>query len=385
MKAASVVALCTLFWRLAATTLTAEERFGAAAPPAPVVAASPAPAGAPGPGAANAIEALEVKFEITNYNYHDLEKEALIQLGALDASEISHREAQSSAQGPIPDTKETMFGALVAEVIGKVFDDLLREELGATAGPAGAPAAAPKTPPGLAMLNMVGAPAPGVAASPSAPSADDAPVNVFVTFKPGEKYKIEKETESFLQVAAVARTTYVQVQITDKPTSGQRLVEQAKATIDGAIKDESLKKDLVIKLKEATKLKPRIIFAGQIAKMRMIPEWSEVTCESHLEKVVRMFEVAYTRRMVPMALYNECTNFITALSFSHDNINSPLDKKKCRRASMKFAKRWDFNKAGWKYGTTKKHEKMDYSAFCHDVCEIRYGNGAPKCMLGDVN
>jgi hypothetical protein len=379
MKAASVVALCTLFWRLAAATLIAEERFGAAAPPAPVVAASPAPAGAPGPGPA-AIEALEVKFEITNYNYYDLEKEALIQLGALDASQISHREAQSSAQSPIPDTKETLFGALVAEVIGKVFDDLLREELGSAVGPAPGPAAAPKTPPGLAMLNMAGAPAPGVASSPSG-ATDDAPVNIFVTFKPGEKYKIEKETESFLQVASVARTTYVQVQITDKPMTGQPLVEQAKAATDKAIKDGTLKRDLVNALKKATSLKPRIIFAGQIAKMRMIPEWSEVTCESHLEKVVRMFEVAYTRRMVPMALYNECTNFIPALSFSHDNIHSPLDKKKCRRASLKFAKRWNFNKASWKYGTSKKHEKMDYTAFCHDICEIRYGNGAPKCNV----
>jgi len=362
MKAASVVTLCILLRRFAATAVIVGQ---AAAPPAPANAAAPAPAVASGPGAADVIETMEVKFEITNYNYYNLEKEMLLQLGALDASEMSHRE----------DIKETLFGELVADVIGKVFDDHL-QKLGPAPGPA--PAAAPKTPSGLAMLNMVGAPAPGIAASPTA--GDDAPVNVFVTFKPGDKYKIE-DTTSFLQVGSVARTTFVQVQITDNPTTGSRLVEQAKVLIDKAIADNTLKRDLKIKLKKATSLKPRIIFAGEITKLRMIPEWSEVTCESHLEKVVRMFEVAYTRRMVPMALYNECTNFITALSFSHDNIHSPLDKKKCRKASLKFAKRWDFNKASWKYGTTKKHEQMDYSAFCHDVCEIRYGDGAPKCNV----
>jgi len=363
-----VVALCTHVWRLATATVMVEGHFGAAAPPAPAIPASPSPAGA----------SMEVKFEITNYNYYDLEKEMLIQLGALDASDKSHREAQSSTSQE-QQMKETLFGELVAGVVGKVFDDHLLRDLGPAPGPV--PAAAPKTPSGLAMLNMVGSPAPGVAASPTAGMTDSAPVNVFVTFKPGDKYKIEEETISFLQLGSVARTTIIQVQITDKPQTGMRLVEQAKASIEKGIADGTLKAELVIQLKKATSLKPRIIFAGQIIKVRMIPEWSEVTCESHLEKVVRMFEVAYTRRMVPMALYNECTNFITALSFSHDNIHSPLDKKKCRTASLKFAKRWDFNKAKWKYGTTKKHEEMDYTTFCHDVCEIRYGDSAPKCNV----
>jgi len=362
-----VVALCILVRRIAAATVIVGERFGAAAPPAPAIAASPA--GAPGP---NAIEATEVKFEITNYNYYDLEKETLIQLGALDASEMNHVEEQNM--------KETLFGERVAGVIGKVFDDHLRD-LGPAAGPAAAPAAPPKTPSGLAMLNIAGAPVAGVAASPTTGETGNAPVNVFVTFKPGDTYKMEEETMSFLQVGSVARTTYVQIQITDKPMTGMRLVEQAKAAVDKGIADGTLKKELVIQLKKLTSLKPRIIFAGQITKLRMIPEWSEVTCESHLEKVVRMFEVAYTRRMVPLALYNECTNFVTALSFSHDNIHSPLDKKKCRKASLKFGKRWDFNKASWKYGTTKKHEQMDYTTFCHDICEIRYGDGAPKCNV----
>jgi len=227
---------------------------------------------------------------------------------------------------------------------------------------------------------MAGAPAPGVAASSSPGTIDTDPVNVFVTFKPGDKYKIEDKI-SFLQLGSVARTTIVQVQITDKPATGLRYVEQARVVIEKGIADGTIKRDLMIALTKATSLKPRIIFVGKKSQMRIIPEWSEVTCESHLEKVVRMFEVAYTRRKVPMAFYNECTNFLPALSFSHDNIHSPFDKTKCRTASVKFAKRWNFNKASWKYGTTKKHEQMDYTAFCHDICEIRYGDGAPKCNV----
>lgn len=369
-----MVALCTLLRTFAAAVI-ADEHARAAAPSA--VAAAPAPAGANGPGAANGIEVLEVKFEITNYNYYDLEKEALIQLGALDASAMNHREAQIAAS---QDKKESLFGELVAKTIGDVFEDTLKE-LGSAPAPGPGPAAAPKTPSGLAMLNMAGAPAPGIAASPaSSPGTGGVPVNIFVTFKPGESYKLEEESDSFLQMNALARTTFVQVQITDKPMSGLKLVEQAKAITDAAIKEGTLKKDLVAALKKATDLKPRIIFAGQVSRMRVIPEFNEESCESHLEKVVRMFEVAYTRRMVPMALYNECTNFMPALSFSHDDIHSPLDKKKCRKASLKFARKWNFNKASWKYGTTKKHDKMDYGAFCQDICEIRYGYGAPKCM-----
>jgi len=342
----------------------------------PAAAAAPAPASASGPGAADAIEVLDVKFELTNYNYYDLEKGALIQLGARDVSEISQKEAQSSAS----QSKETLWGELVALTIGGVFDELCKG-LSATGPVAAQPAPEPKTPSGLAMLNMAGAPAPAVALPASSPGKTDAsPVNVFVTFKPGDKYKIEDKI-SFLQLVSIGMTTIVQVQLTDKPATGMRFVEQAKVVIEQAIADGTLKKELVDQLTKATGLKPRVIFAGQKSKMRMIPEWSEVTCETHLTKVVRMFEVAYTRRMVPMAFYNECTNFIPALSFSHDNLHSPLDKTKCRKVSLKFAKRWNFNKANWKYGTTKKHEQMDYTAFCHDICEIRYGDGAPKCNV----
>merc|ERR1740121_3280278 len=89
---------------------------------------------------------------------------------------------------------------------------------------------------------------------------------------------------------------------------------------------------------------------GKRPEVKQMEPWDEAKCETHMTKVVKMFEQAYTRRMVPMALYNECTNFLPKLTFSHDSIASPLDRKKCRTATVKFSKRWNFGKAHWKYG-----------------------------------
>merc|ERR1719191_1791963 len=101
-----------------------------------------------------------------------------------------------------------------------------------------------------------------------------------------------------------------------------------------------------------------------------VQEWSSGICEPHLHTMISRFTKAYTREQVPKALYNECTNFMTALTFSHDKIINVADTKRCQIATAKFKKTW-------KYGKGK--EGLD--AVCHDICEQKFGNHAPQCHV----
>merc|ERR1719253_696785 len=86
------------------------------------------------------------------------------------------------------------------------------------------------------------------------------------------------------------------------------------------------------------------IVGGFKLKQKVIEQWDVRKCEKHIKDLVDVFAVHYTREQVPMALYNECTNFMTKLSFSHDYILDPLDTKRCRQATVKFATHWNFEK-----------------------------------------
>eukprot|EP00747_Dinoflagellata_sp_TGD_P182809 gnl/TRDRNA2_/TRDRNA2_37229_c1_seq1.p1 gnl/TRDRNA2_/TRDRNA2_37229_c1~~gnl/TRDRNA2_/TRDRNA2_37229_c1_seq1.p1 ORF type:complete len:216 (-),score=39.78 gnl/TRDRNA2_/TRDRNA2_37229_c1_seq1:103-729(-) len=123
-----------------------------------------------------------------------------------------------------------------------------------------------------------------------------------------------------------------------------------------------------------------------------IKQWSLGQCENHMAKITRWFGNAYTRRQVPIALYNECTNFMVEMSFSHDLIVTREDRMKCRQATVAYSKRWKFAvppvEKRVDKTTTKYARKWDFSLdpmifrdWCHDTCELRYGKNAPKCNV----
>eukprot|EP00747_Dinoflagellata_sp_TGD_P183119 gnl/TRDRNA2_/TRDRNA2_37811_c1_seq1.p1 gnl/TRDRNA2_/TRDRNA2_37811_c1~~gnl/TRDRNA2_/TRDRNA2_37811_c1_seq1.p1 ORF type:complete len:497 (+),score=141.53 gnl/TRDRNA2_/TRDRNA2_37811_c1_seq1:160-1491(+) len=123
-----------------------------------------------------------------------------------------------------------------------------------------------------------------------------------------------------------------------------------------------------------------------------IKQWSFGQCENHMAKITRLFGNAYTRRQMPVALYNECTNFMVELSFSHDLLVTPEDRMKCRQATVKYSKRWQFAvppvEKKVDRTTTKYAVKWDFSIdpmifrdWCHDTCELKYGQGATKCHV----
>mmetsp|Transcript_31350 Transcript_31350/g.90012 ORF Transcript_31350/g.90012 Transcript_31350/m.90012 type:complete len:430 (-) Transcript_31350:121-1410(-) len=361
-------------------------------PRAGAIVSAPSPAAPTFANMEGAMADLEMSFDIVNYNYYDLEK---------DSDDVNKEDAgDASDPESFLQTGET-FGETVAETITKVFEKTIMEglkNLSKTAPLVGSSMpllgssmplignATRSTEVGAAFVAMAPAPAPApppmAAAAVAATEAaivdpEEEQVNVFVTFRPGPAHKPVKE--SFLQVSSETRTTVVDVVITDKPMTGANILDEVRNIVQKAQVSGMLRRRLKAALFQATGISPSIKGLSEPPVTAELKQWEEGSCEKHMKKLVKLMEVAYTRRMVPLALYNECTNLIPSLSFSHDDVASALDRKKCRMATVKFAKRWNYGKADWNYGAGKGHEPMDFSGFCRDVCETRFGAEAPQC------
>jgi len=249
--------------------------------------------------------------------------------------------------------------------------------------------------------------APG--APPGAPGAAPAPVefkaDVFVQFYPGEERPVVQDGE-------VGRSTIVKVWLRGAPNTG---VFELAPWIEGVLKrheeDGLLEMLLEKRLFDATEIAPKIRGIKDI-RLDSKQQWSLNTCEFHMKKIMREFSMAYTRRMVPTAIYNECTNFVSEVSFSHDRIFDAHDRIKCRHATVKLSKEWNFGKgkpttpapeaeeasapapgpaagpgaaspvaAGPAPLALASKPDIDLKGFCSDVCEIKYGSDAPTCHV----
>merc|ERR1719453_2928523 len=101
-----------------------------------------------------------------------------------------------------------------------------------------------------------------------------------------------------------------------------------------------------------------------------VTAYSVDKCNAQMMKVTKEFTLAYTRRQVPVAIYNECTNFMAQLSFSHDLAATPLDTHKCREMTIKYVKEWGYST-----------EPVDFKAWCQETCEFKYGKKAQQCNI----
>merc|ERR1719478_1074615 len=77
-------------------------------------------------------------------------------------------------------------------------------------------------------------------------------------------------------------------------------------------------------------------------KAKPVEAWNVKKCEGHVKSIVENFALYYTRERVPEALFNECTNFMTRMSFSHDYVLDRMDTFFCRKTTAQFAKHWNF-------------------------------------------
>jgi len=197
-----------------------------------------------------------------------------------------------------------------------------------------------------------------LAPAPAAAQGHKPDVRIFVAFSPGTP------------IANGGRAVKVDISFTDKPNNKMHDVLSIIPAINHAINTGVLHEELREAIEEATGIKTRL---GHIkAAIQTIEQWPIHLCETHIQEIVQNFTSHYTREQVPRALYNECTNFLTKFSFSHDYVLDKMDTAHCKQATVKLTKKWDYG---------ENAEATDFEEMCLYACEAKYGRGAPTCNI----
>lgn len=284
-------------------------------------------------------------------------------------------------------TSLTMMDAL-RTAITHAIEDSIECEKAALAAKSAKQAAAPAA---------ARAPAPAAALTTAAPAPATAhwranmKPNIHVTFRPGAKRPtaslldrgnrsreprmLNKPRASLISTWAVSHAHWsviVDVTITDRPDNRISDLKEAKTHLRKALVSGQLEENLRNAMYEVTGDKADIRHAE--VKPTAIKQWDVSKCEKHISNVVNMFTLQYTRAQVPMALYNECTNFMPKMSFSRDHILDSVDASRCRKATVAFEKHW-------KYGANSSPK--DFELMCIEACEAKYGDGAPLCHVSE--
>lgn len=163
-------------------------------------------------------------------------------------------------------------------------------------------------------------------------------------------------------------STYVQIDVVDKPGTGKDGLPSAFEVLSIAHSSGALEEALEVEINQAL---GKDVEIGKIdVENAVITQWDVTKCATKIKKLVKGFEESYTRQQVPSAIYHACTNFRQKASFSHDMIINGHDKEKCHKATKKLELLWNYG----------KHE-VNYSEFCVNLCEVKYGDGALRCFV----
>jgi hypothetical protein len=304
---------------------------------------------------------------------------------------------QLSSEGPV--TVQKALRAVIESAVKQVVDCQPLGNYGPGPSPAPSPMAAPAGPPQppegvlpaspapVALVAktasshfLIGAaPVPAPAASPAAspaggpspapgPSASCAGPKVHVALHPGGKMRKRHMINQPANDAAKPQTVLVKITLFERPGNGIKDMKKVKRQMKHALKTGELEERLGAAITAITGKKPKV--SGLKVKAKAIAQWDIQKCGSHMSNIVKSFTVHYTRRQVPLALYNECTNFMTKMSFSHDYVLDKRDAVNCRKATRSFAQRW---KVG------KKDHPQDFQNMCVRFCQAKFGNDAPQC------
>jgi hypothetical protein len=195
--------------------------------------------------------------------------------------------------------------------------------------------------------------------------------HVHVAFEPGNKMK-KKHQDNMINRPAHGSLKATDVTITVYERNGNGLPDmtQAKENLETALGSGVLHTALANAAAGILGFTPKI--HGLDVKYSQVEAFDMVKCDNHMKNMVTEFTGAYSSRQVPVALYNECSNFITKLSFSHDLVLDPRDTADCKRSSVTFARRW---------GKGEPDAAKEFDGMCHKFCEARYGNDAPQCHV----
>jgi hypothetical protein len=180
-------------------------------------------------------------------------------------------------------------------------------------------------------------------------------VTIFVSFSPG-------------QTVGSGKATKVDIALADKAGGLQQAMLAAMPGLKLAVASGMLKQKVSSFISAAVGIVPEI---GKIdTGMQKTEQWPIAKCEKHIKDIVGHFAVHYTREQVPRALYNECTNFMTKISFSNDYVLDPLDTRRCKKATAKFTEEWNYG---------KNVDPEDFQSMCIGACEAKYGRHALQC------
>jgi len=193
-----------------------------------------------------------------------------------------------------------------------------------------------------------------------------------ITVTAGRLSLVEKRSGGRLLNAPVPQAISVAVTVYDRPGNGMNDLHFAATELKKALLSGELMERIRSAIYAVTGVVPKV--SGLRVKAKVIKQWDIVKCENHMTQLVKSFTVHYTRDQVPMALYNECTNFMTKISFSHDYVLDKRDAARCRAATRKFSMKW---KGG------KNNNPEDFAGMCGNFCEAKYGNDAPQCRMAD--
>jgi len=171
--------------------------------------------------------------------------------------------------------------------------------------------------------------------------------------------------------AAPPQTTLLRVTLFERPGNGIDDTAGLKTQLKTLMHTGVLKASLEVAIEAVTGVKPKL--AHLKVHSKAIALWDVKKCGNHMSKIVKSFAVHYTRRQVPMALYNACSTFMTKMSFSHDYILDNRDAVHCRTATRSFAQRWKMGR--------KDSDPEDFEQMCGRFCQAKYGDDSPQCQF----
>lgn len=214
----------------------------------------------------------------------------------------------------------------------------------------------------------------GNASGDEASSETDLPVKIQVSVEPSRSPPSGASLTQTLAAAALPRRARVGVaslsigvNIVNHPVGSLDHLTQVLSILSEASEEGTLATALYIALEDALGVEPELRTIS-VAESR-IALWNATACAGHLRKLVRRFSSSYTREQVPYALSQECTNWAARVSFTDDMVINSEDRAKCQAATKKFVRIWDYGKG-----------KVDYSDFCKELCQMKYGEGAIQCI-----
>lgn len=310
----------------------------------PAAAPAAAPMGAPGGGPAAPVPTVACEFTIENLEYEDV---------------AEHEEARDGIREAV---KAHIDGAIEAAVGAPASAPAAGAESSGAPAPGGpAPAfvqlhAKPKifakatASSAISHSTSHSVAAPGAAPSAASPAAAPAPDNVDTYVALGEGPEDAVQTEATCVAAPDKQDAVVDAM---KDCCKPNLLANALLGAEG------------IKWKHAP------IVTGCRVVTKEIERWG-MDCGPHVKTMIDRFAVAYTRAQVPHAIEQACHLFESKISFSGNHRITKWDKRACKTATEKLMNKWKGKPS---------HNATDYDDWCHDICELKLGHGAPQCHL----